>query len=255
MLGWVSTSFVLVMGTFDFIDKYPVSDLCGALISDGTQTTLLHPSKWLPSGFNEDDAYRLFNDARSPDMHANYAVYLCVRATELIADRTKFVELGEDNGCTTEIFIPRWLQLWSELQSWFSERPSELVPVQTVNHKPFSHIFFIHWAAISSNQLYHAACILLLKMMPKGARLPRSPALSLLWHARRICGISLANPHQGCLNNAIQPLWIAGQLFSHRTEHRQIIQLIRDIEAETGWGLCWRIRDLEIAWGYDRYLP
>ncbi|KAI9042953.1 putative C6 transcription factor [Aspergillus affinis] len=230
---------------------YARMDLCGALISDGTQTTLLHPSKWLPPGCNEGDAYRMFNEAKSADMHANYAVYLCMRATELVSDRTKFVELGEDNGCTSQVFASKWLQLWSELQCWFSERPSELVPVQTVNRKPFPHIFFIHWAAISSNQLYHTACILLLKIMPKGTRLPRSPTLSLLWHARRICGISLANPHQGCLNNAIQPLWIAGRLFSHITEHQQIIQLIRDIEAETGWGTCWRIRDLEIAWGYD----
>ncbi|KAE8386203.1 fungal-specific transcription factor domain-containing protein [Aspergillus alliaceus] len=230
---------------------YARMDLCGALISDGTQTTLLHPSKWLPPGCQEEDAYRLFQDVKSPDMHANYAVYLCMRATELVSDRTKFVELQEQNGCTLELFCLRWIRLWNELQRWFSERPNELLPVQTVNRKPFPHILFVQWAAISSNQLYHTACLLLLKMMPKGTRLPRAPNLSMLWHARRICGISLANPHQGCLNNAIQPLWIAGRLFSHVSEHREITKLIRDIEAETGWGTCWRIRDLDIAWGYS----
>ena len=83
--------------------------MCGALISDGTQTTLLHPSKWLPPGFSEVDAYALFEEAKSPDMHANYAVYLCMKATELVSDRTKFVELGEENGCTPEV-TPRLLQ-------------------------------------------------------------------------------------------------------------------------------------------------
>ncbi|RAH43718.1 C6 transcription factor [Aspergillus brunneoviolaceus CBS 621.78] len=228
---------------------YARMDLCGALISDGTQTTLLHPCKWLPPGCQDEDAYRLFQSVKSPDMHANYAVYLCMKATQLVSDRTKFVELGEDNGCTTEEFQTRWLLLWNGLQCWLSERPDELLPVQTVSRKPFPHILFVHWAAISSNQLYHTACILLLKVLPKGVRLPRSPALFPLWHARRICGISLANPHQGCLNNSIQPLWIAGQLFSHRSEHKEIINLIRGIEAETGWGTCWRIRDLESAWG------
>ncbi|GKZ36059.1 hypothetical protein AbraIFM66950_006934 [Aspergillus brasiliensis] len=228
---------------------YARMDLCGALISDGTQTTLLHPSKWLPEGYQTEDAHQLFQSVQSPDMHANYAVYLCVKATELVSDRTKFVELGEDNGCTPSRFRARWLSLWNDLQCWFSERPSELLPVQTVNRKPFPHILFVHWAAISSNQLYHTACILLLKMMPKDIRLPRSPSLFPLWHARRICGISLANPHQGCLNNSIQPLWIAGQLFSHPSEHEEIIRLIQSIEAETGWGTCWRIRDLEVAWG------
>ncbi|PYI01125.1 C6 transcription factor [Aspergillus sclerotiicarbonarius CBS 121057] len=228
---------------------YARMDLCGALISDGTQTTLLHPSKWLPEGCQAEDAHRLFQSVKSPDMHANYAVYLCVKATELVSDRTKFVELGENNGCTPDSFSTRWIRLWNDLQCWLSERPSELLPVQTVNRKPFPHILFVHWAAISSTQLYHTACILLLKMIPKDIRLPRSPTLFPLWHARRICGISLANPHQGCLNNSIQPLWIAGQLFSHSSEHEEIIRLIQSIEAETGWGTCWRIRDLEIAWG------
>ncbi|KAL4775154.1 hypothetical protein BDW60DRAFT_226145 [Aspergillus nidulans var. acristatus] len=229
---------------------YARMDLCGALISDGTRTTVLHPSKWLPVGCQEEDAYRLFKEAGTPDMHANYAVYLAVKTTELVSNRTKFIELGEANGCTTEVFAARWVSLWDELQTWLAERPPELLPIQTIPQKPFPHILFVHWAAISSNQLYHTACILLLKMMPKGLRMPRSPTLSLLWHARRICGISISNKHQGCLNNAIQPLWIAGRLFSHASEHEQIVNTIRGIEAETGWGACWRIRDLELAWGY-----
>ncbi|KAL3493697.1 fungal-specific transcription factor domain-containing protein [Aspergillus germanicus] len=230
---------------------YARMDLCGALISDGTRTTTLHPSKWLPMGCHEEDAYRLFKEVRSPDMHANYAVYLSVKTTELVSNRTKFVELGEDNGCTTDVFNTRWSTLWNDLQTWLADRPAELLPVQTIARKPFPHILFVHWAAISSNQLYHTACILLLKMMPRGLRLPRSPTLSLLWHARRICGISTSNKHQGCLNNAIQPLWIAGRLFSHASEHEQIVKIIRDIETETGWGAVWRIRDLEVAWGYS----
>ncbi|RHZ62354.1 hypothetical protein CDV55_106372 [Aspergillus turcosus] len=229
---------------------YARMDLCGALISDGIQTTLLPPSKWIPQCYCEEDAHGLFQASMSPDMHANYAVYLCAKVTDLISDRIKFVELGKSNGCTMEVFSSRWLQQWSDLQNWLSERPNELLPVETINDKPFPRILFVHFAAISSNQLYHTAAILLLKMIPKGIKLPRSPYTSLLWHARRICGISLTNPHQGCLNNAIQPLWIAGRLFSHPSEHEQITKLIRDIEIETGWGMSWRIRDLETAWGY-----
>lgn len=178
----------------------------------------------------------MFHDDQSPDMHANYAVFLSVKVTELISDRTKFVELGEENGCTPEQFSSRWITLWGDLQKWLAERPAELLPIQIVDHKPFPHILFIHWAAISSNQLYHTACILLLETMPKSIHLPRTSSLSLLWHARHIVGISLVNSHHGCLNNAIQPLWIAGKLFSHSSEHERIIQLIQDIEAETGWG-------------------
>ncbi|CAL5875281.1 uncharacterized protein PFLUO_LOCUS9586 [Penicillium psychrofluorescens] len=202
-------------------------------------------------GCHEDDASRLFQAARSPDMHANYAVYLCAKACELVSDRTQCIELGSKNGCTGEVFNRRWIQLWDDLQQWVDKRPPELLPVYTAPNKPFPHILFIHWAAISSNQLYHTASILLLNLMPKSVKLQPAPTVSPLWHARRICGISLANSHHGCLNNAIQPLWIAGRLFSHVSEHTIIVDIIRNIEADTGWGACWRIRDLELAWGYQ----
>jgi hypothetical protein len=193
-------------------------------------------------------------------MHANYAVYLCAKSCELVADHTQFVEPGVQNGCIGDAFNRRWLRLWNDLQCWLDSRPAELLPIHTTTTRPFPHVLFLHWAAISSNQLYHTACILLLNLIPRSIKLQPASANSALWHARRICGISLANPHQGCLNNAIQPLWIAGRLFSHVSEHEIIIDLIRHIETETGWGACWRIRDLELAWGYqvlrtDRAVP
>jgi hypothetical protein len=183
-------------------------------------------------------------------MHANYAVYLCSKACDLVADRTKYTELGEDNGCTSQAFQDRWLWIWDELQRWLADRPPEMMPLQMIDAKPFPRILFTHWAAISSNQLHHTACILLLNAKPSTIALQSIPCASAMWHAKRICGISLTNPHQGCLNNSIQPLWLAGSLLSHKSEHSSVVKLIRDIEAKTGWGVCWRIRDLEDAWGY-----
>jgi hypothetical protein len=75
---------------------------------------------------------------------------------------------------------------------------------------------------------------------------------SKIWHGRRICGISATNEHHGCLNNAIQPLWVAGKLLSHPVEHKAVADLIASIETKTGWGGKWRIADLKEVWGYDR---
>ncbi|KAJ0162990.1 hypothetical protein CTA2_3714 [Colletotrichum tanaceti] len=248
---------------------YARMDLCGALISDGTESTLLTPSKWLPSGASHNEARELFRrSGGTPDAHANYAVYLCARVCELVADRTRHLELGDPDGGSSsspeEELTERWVRLWEDLQAWTRDRPPELLPVQSIPGSPFPQILFLHWAAISSNQLYHTACTLLLGSMPRPP-LPLNPnpnpnmnfklggvgvTGSAVWHAKRICGISLANPHQGCLNNAIQPLWVAGRLLSHRSEHALLVRLIRSIEAVTGWGTCWRIDDLEAAWGY-----
>lgn len=230
-----------------------LTDLCGAFISDGTQSTLIPPFKWLPPEhirIEEVGAGMLFRSTRSPDMYANYAVYLCARICELMSDRTRYVELGEDNGCTKQIFTRRWIQLWEELQNWRRERPIELLPIQTIDGKLFPEILFAHWAAISSNQLYHTGCILLLNCRPKSVEPLWDDIGSTSWHAKQICGISLTNPHQGCLANAIQPLWVAGRLLTHRSEQELIVKVIQGIETTTGWGSCWRISDLENVWGH-----
>lgn len=183
-------------------------------------------------------------------MHANYAVFLCSRVCELIANRTAFLELDECNGCDDDAFKTRWSVLWHELQSWLSDRPAEMKPIQFVPSEPFPQILFSHWSAISSSQLYHTACILLLTSRPVATLSDGSQTWSAIWHAKAVCGISLTNPHPGCLNNAIQPLWVAGRLLSHESEHVSVAKLIRSIETMTGWATAWRIADLEAEWGH-----
>ncbi|KAG5914108.1 hypothetical protein E4U42_000677, partial [Claviceps africana] len=99
--------------------------------------------------------------------------------------------------------------------------------------------------------LYHTACILLLEARPPAAAAGLvSPPSSLVWHARRVCGISCTNPHKASLINAIQPLYVAGRLLTHPSEQLQVARLFAMIDGTTGWGALWRLRDLEAAWGY-----
>jgi hypothetical protein len=193
----------------------------------------------------------LFRSCPSPDMYANYAVYLCAKTCELISDRNKYVELSIGNGCDLDRFHQRWDELWTQLSNWSFNRPQELTPVEIANTTPFPRILFAHWAAISSNQLFHTSSVLLLTANTKSrTTLAKSPASSIMWHVKRICGISMTNPHEGCLNNAIQPLWIAGRFLSHSSEQALVVKTIRHIEVLTGWTATWRIRDLERTWGY-----
>jgi hypothetical protein len=247
---------------------YARMDLCAAIIADGTERPTLPIDKWAIVSTNslaftdgqidpKQSITQIFLEKGGivPDMHANYAVYLCARVCDLLAQRTRYLELDEDNGCTDDTFRQLWNDLWEELQQWLEMRPLQMQPVQDVDHlqdeQRFPSILFAHWAAISGNQIYHTACILMMEMAP----LPTNTEFgvdthSALWHARRVVGISLTNPHRGCLNNAIQPLYVAGKLFTHRTEHKIIIDLLNHIEACSGWGSRWRIKDLEIFWGY-----
>ncbi|OAP64971.1 hypothetical protein AYL99_00943 [Fonsecaea erecta] len=245
---------------------YARMDLCGAIIADGAESTVMPIDKWAllstipPSrsdALREIKAVFWEQGRRVPDMYANYAVYLCARTCDLLSRHIRCVELGEENGCIGESFEGAWNDLWTDLQEWLSKRPQAMLPVDieasSAEKGPFPHIFFAHWAAISSTQLYHTACILLLDIKPSTeTEIYRSTYYSRLWHARRIVGISLTNPHAGCINNAIQPLYVAGKLFTHPDEQNIIVNLIDSIEARTGWGSRWRIKDLKAAWGYPR---
>ncbi|KIW97850.1 uncharacterized protein Z519_01434 [Cladophialophora bantiana CBS 173.52] len=244
---------------------YARMDLCGAIIADGSEATTHPIEKWaLLPDFSGTEAEKqeaimaefLKRGRQIPDMYANCAVYLCAKVCDLLARRTRCVELGEENGCNDESFEQEWNKLWSELQGWYTHRPPEMTPVKEIKTgaggSPFPMIFFPHWAAISSNQLYHTACILMLEIMNNETLDKGKIIHSSLWHARRVVGISLTNPHPGCINNAIQPLHVAGKLFTHFEEHSIIVKLIDSIEARTGWGSRWRIKDLEATWGYCR---
>jgi hypothetical protein len=240
-------------------------DLCGIILADGAERPVLPIEKWVltvPGGCDSQEYAEevirekfLQKSRLAPDMHANWAVYLCAKTCDLVCRRTRSLELGQVDDSDSRPFSEQWDRLWDELQYWVAQRPPEMLPIKTTgtsSEQIFPEIFFAHWAAISSNQLYHTACIMMLEIKPKD-RVARAliPHYSAIWHARRVCGISITNPHSGSLINAIQPLYVAGKVFSHRSEHIIIARLVKTVEKTTGWGAMWRLKDLERAWGYD----
>lgn len=244
---------------------YARMDLCAAIISDGAERTVLPIQKWVSmshgicsSKEQEEEMIKaafLQKSSEVPDMHANWAVYLSAKACDLVYRRTRYLELDEEDNYDSRPFDVQWHRLWDELQCWAANRGSAMLPIDTIGAKEeqqlFPEIFFSHWAAISGNQLYHTTCILMLEIRSSEISMELSLSeYSAVWHARRICGISMTNPHRGCLNNAIQTLYVAGKLLSHRSEHLAIARLIKNIEMTTGWGTMWRLKDLERVWGY-----
>ncbi|KAM3437058.1 hypothetical protein MY4824_003959 [Beauveria thailandica] len=243
---------------------YARMEVCGAIISAGAESTVLALRNWVPpssvpsgrraagadaDAYVRDAFYQSSLD--DSDMHANWAVYLCAKACDLLYRHTRATELQEPDRQDTRPFRAQWVSLWEELQFWYSTRPDISLPTLTSedNGQTFPTILFAHWPAISSNQVYHATCLIMLDMRPRLESVP-SPEGSAVWHARRVCGISLTNPHRASLINAIQPLYLAGRLLTHTAEHIAVGKLFKIIEETTGWGALWRLRDLEIVWGY-----
>ena len=244
---------------------YARMDLIGAIMSNGTESLVLPISAWVPSdvsaadvNFYETTVGALFHaQAReNPDMHANWAVYLCARTCDLAARRTRTLEVGAPDP-DPRPFAVQWRALWEDLGTWAAARGEGMLPIAGGGAQLFPEILFAHWPAISGNQMYHTACIMMLEIAPSmsfavtASAAMAGPQTSAIWHARRIIGISLTNPHSGCLINAIQPLFVAGRLLSHRSEHVVVAKLFWRIERLTAWGAIWRLRELERVWGYE----
>jgi hypothetical protein len=224
-------------------------DVCGGLIS--CTKTLIPVDHWATGDLDAD--VRLFRSAPTFDTFANYMVYLCAQVLDILAPcHHKFGRLGgpRNSSLTDRAFTERWSKLWYYVQDWYLKRPEEMKPVMEYSStsSSFPKILFANPAAVSGNQLYHTASLLMLQARPPGLRLEPKPR-SALWHARLVCGISINNNHHGAWTNAIQPLWIAGQWMSHSSEHQEILELLERIEKESGWPTQWRADDLKEFWG------
>lgn len=223
-------------------------DVCGGLIS--SVKTLIPVSRWVSTG-SLDEGVKLFQNLPGFDDWANYSVYLIAQVIDLLMPGSSQQEATPCLADDKDKGRARWLKLWEYICGWHDRRPEPLHPIMTIpssEPSPFPTIIFSNPAAISGNQLYHTASILMLQNQPPGIRLQPKPR-SILWHARRVCAISISNDHHGAWTNSLQPLWIAGRCMSNPMEHKAILTLLEKIERESGWGTSWRADDLKAYWG------
>ncbi|KAL9084814.1 MAG: hypothetical protein Q9165_007882 [Trypethelium subeluteriae] len=232
-------------------------DCWSALLS--SEGTLIPITCWASQPSLASDI-RLFRRTVMPlDTYANYAVYLSGRVIDLLYNNICPVNQTRKRTDLDEVhdkisFSRRWAELFEYIEDWYADRPEEMKPILYVsasegeNSNPFPILLFGNAPAVSGNQLYHTCALLMLQRRPQRASCSRRPK-SILWHARRICAISISNTHHGCWTNSIQPLWLAGQVMSHPAEHRAILELYERIEQETGFGAKWRAQDLKELWG------
>lgn len=202
----------------------------------GEQRTMIESEKWVPDGIPLRSAGDLFKGENTIDMYANYSVFLSSRVLNLISSTT------------VPNFDEEWEFLWNELNEWHHNRPDEMKPLMEFESSPFPEILYDNGPAISSNQLYHMSMILLMDNKSRVYKFQSKHTKSPTWHAKQICAISINNDHQGCWNNSVQTLYVAGKLLTHEDEHRIILDLMDEIETTTGWAMRFKGRDLKEFW-------
>ncbi|KAI1737234.1 hypothetical protein F4680DRAFT_468243 [Xylaria scruposa] len=216
-------------------------DVCGGFIS--SQRTLIPVDSW-SSEISLEQNVRLYRESSCFCLYADYSVFLCALVLDLFA-----------SDHTEDVYVRRWNELFGYIEDWYNQRPPEMRSILELNaprgdySRPFPIILFSNPAAVSGNQLYHTAALLMLQRKPRDAFIRSKPQKKILWHARRICAISICNTQHACWTNCIQPLWIAGKVMSHPSEHQAILDIYATIEKDTGWGAKWRADDLKSYWG------
>ena len=229
-------------------------DVCGGLIS--SERTLIPISYWVGGGTLAEDMH-LLRAHGTFDMYANTMIYLCGRVIDILCSFGRWEQRHSSIATailTPQLFSSAWLELFDLIETWHRGRTIEMrsllvIPAEHYDPpRPFPTVLYPSPPAISGNQMYHTCALLMLKYKPTSLHLKQKPR-SMLWHARQICAISISNKNHACRTNSIQPVWLAGQLMSHKSEHRAILELYERIEHEMGWATKWRADDLMEHWG------
>lgn len=158
-------------------------------------------------------------------------------------------------GVTQEHLLDRWMLVATELQVWRDRLPGSFTPSARIicsllpgdkNLGKFEQIWYEAPICAATMQSYHMACILLLVNQPHESTAVRSTVSArlksyrgieseALYHARELCGISLASPPDPVRINSVQPLSVAGQVFHEEDDLHVVLDLLSGIEADLGW--------------------
>ncbi|KAE8151994.1 hypothetical protein BDV25DRAFT_80896 [Aspergillus avenaceus] len=188
--------------------------------------------------------------------YANIALWLCGKALIIHHQQENPHLLAASNEITQS-----WLQVYDELQGWYNLRPVEFQPMVEINERDqalnpgseFPLLLFASGAGTFSNQIYHTAKLLLLQCKPRTALLnhPQSPALSPLWHAHRICGISINNDTRESWDPCLlASLLVAAKHMTHESQQQEIVQAIHRIREITGWDTGEYLARLQEDWTF-----
>jgi hypothetical protein len=173
-----------------------------------------------------------------------------------------------------DVLSQHWRTISSDLEKWHTNLPQsfpsashtddDMLDVSSpdpVNqpHHGFPKIYYETPICAATMLSYHMASILLYANRPMESTAIRSSVSARLRHyqqdmqrtnrhAREVCGIVSQERSEAVLVHAIQPLFVAGQVFSSSQDQAAVSTLLRDIEDKTGWSTSWFIDTMRQNW-------
>ena len=218
-----------------------------------SEPTLLSTSSWLPTGasLSSHDEGQTFE----PDSWCNQVVLLLAETHNLLCDVGK----SSYKPNLLHSLSGRWNRLYTIVSIHESHRPAAFYPVIELPPlspaSPFKGTIYVSPAAAAATQMLDLANLFLILAFPDlsaEARIARSRSRSTTVKAldlsRRIVANSINNRHTIAWANAVQLLSSAGLCIVGDDERAALLQVLRDIKAETGWSTERHVVGLNAWW-------
>jgi hypothetical protein len=158
-------------------------------------------------------------------------------------------------------------KLCKELESWMQAIPETFTPSARIDSPqnsymgaqlppmPFPELYYSTPSCAASIHFYHFARILLLldELQDDSQNQPstsnrlrhyREVSKKINSHCREICAIAVGRPPGSVRIHIPQPLFLAGQCLEDMEERKCVIELLREIERDTGWATEYRAKQL-----------
>lgn len=160
-----------------------------------------------------------------------------------------------------------WFYLWGALDTWHAQLDvnfepyshytlsSHLTLPQGPQEPVFDEILFPTQVSAATLSYYHFARVLLLLAKPIDQSNPltqlkdyRERLIDIRDNCVKICGIAAGRPGGAARVHSVQPLVLAGQCLEDPRERRSVVQLLQDVESDTGWPTADQVRRLQEEW-------
>lgn len=180
------------------------------------------------------------------DQHAHCATWLLARVNNLI-HRSGTPPTYFDN----EVY----LQLKNDLATWEGLGRANTKPImrRDADHhadRPFPYVLLSNESSTIAHIMWHTAMVLFLDFESSNLMSGQTGSWQTIYeHVRTACGIIETSSSSSCiLVNAVQPLWICGRHLKTKCEKFAVLELLAQIERDTGWKTRWRSDSLRGMW-------
>jgi hypothetical protein len=197
----------------------------------------------------QNSSHRASNVGRS-EYYAHQALALCAEVLEFSFGDAYVADRFDIESPTPPAV--RWKSIVNELNDWYTNKPPMFHPVIEINdgRAPFPVIYFTNGTATFANQLYHTAMMIMLAHKPRTVQLEqrRTPSVSQLWHAQRICSIAINNNRCECWDPCLlASFYRAARQMTHESQQRAVLHGFEHI-GTLGWLVNSFVDQLKQVW-------